>query len=147
MFHCGHIFQHSSYPSMLKCCGENNVIVYKITKFKPPVWPFSVTGQLPSSVDQIFNRRSAPPLRTTFPEGKNLQVFTSEIWPSKLRYKFENKQFKNITISCSLLFEALTPHPSSLTPTPPPPPTTYIPLTWLLNIIFLYYQKIPVQQT
>ena len=47
----------------------------------PPVWPFNVTGQLPSSADQIFSRKSAPPLRTTFPDGKNLQVFMSEMWP------------------------------------------------------------------
>lgn len=50
-------------------------------QFLPPVWPFNVTGQLPSSADQIFRRKSAPPLRTTFPEGKNLQVFTSEMCP------------------------------------------------------------------
>lgn len=54
---------------------------------KPPVWPFRVTGQLPSSVDQIFSLKSAPPLRTTFPEGKKQQVFTSEMCPSSCRYK------------------------------------------------------------
>ena len=39
----------------------------------PPVWPTSVTGQDPSSVDQIFNLISTPPVSTTTPEGKNRQ--------------------------------------------------------------------------
>lgn len=40
----------------------------------PPLWPIKVAAHLPVSADQIFSCMSAPPLRTTIPDGKNRQV-------------------------------------------------------------------------
>lgn len=76
----------------------------QISKIPPPLCPFRVTGQLPSSADQILSRKSAPPLRTTFPEGKNLHVFTSEMCPSRLCCtQIENKQEKIVSSPISVL--------------------------------------------
>lgn len=49
----------------------------------PRVCPVRVTGDDPSSADQILSRRSAPPDKTTKPEGKNLQKCTSPTCPSR----------------------------------------------------------------
>lgn len=40
----------------------------------PLLCPVSVRAHEPSCIDQIFSLISAPPLSTTTPDGKNLQL-------------------------------------------------------------------------
>lgn len=56
----------------------------------PLEWPFSWETQRPSfSKLHIFKAKSAPPLSTTLPEGKNLATFTSNMWPDNSFYGYE----------------------------------------------------------
>lgn len=56
----------------------------------PLLCPVSVLAHEPSCMDQIFSLRSAPPLSTTTPDGKNLQLYTSPMCPSRIRYNHKN---------------------------------------------------------
>lgn len=64
----------------------------------PALWPLNVTAQLASSADQIFSWASIPPLRTTRPDGKNLQQFTSYTWPSKSLWKNKELRASSVVI-------------------------------------------------
>ena len=52
-----------------------------------PMCPTRTTGHSPVSADQMRNCMSAPPLRTTTPDGKKLHVYTSPMCPQRVRYK------------------------------------------------------------
>ena len=56
----------------------------------PLLCPVSVLAHEPSCMDQIFSLISAPPLSTTTPDGKNLQLYTSPKCPSRDRCNHDN---------------------------------------------------------
>ena len=55
------------------------------SSYVPLLCPVSVLAHEPSCMDQIFSLRSAAPLSTTTPDGKNLQLYTSPMCPSRIR--------------------------------------------------------------
>ena len=66
----------------------NSSIFDSVPTSHSPLWPLKVTTHLASSVDHIFTRASIPQLRTTRPDGKNLQQFTSNTCPSNTLLSF-----------------------------------------------------------
>lgn len=106
----------------------NSSIFDSVPTSHSPLWPLKVTTHLASSVDHIFTRASIPQLRTTRPDGKNLQQFTSNTCPSNTLWK-NKREF----------------HASSLVH---PSMSSYLPYPWSLKwyIYILYFKTKEIQR-